>query len=173
MRSQQLSYQYNTIINPIFNIHNFFISCREYSCLPLSICDFCVLQCDYFRNGFTCMDYTNVDYTNMDIAILKAVILIKVGQIFFNMHAYILCTHACLQLYCVVFISRLIEACKSMSKINIYLKTKCGSYPFQAYRISNSGQGMYFTTRKPQKGHKHEALASHSTVQRRTHCSYT
>ena len=29
------------------------------------------------------MDYTNVDYTNMDITILKAVILIKVGQIFF------------------------------------------------------------------------------------------
>ena len=29
------------------------------------------------------MDYTNVNYTNMDITILKAVILIKVGQIFF------------------------------------------------------------------------------------------
>ena len=29
------------------------------------------------------MDYTNVDYTNMDITILKAIILIKVGQIFF------------------------------------------------------------------------------------------
>ena len=51
----------------------------------------------------------------------------------------------------------------SMSKINIYLKTKCESYPFEAYRISHSGQGMYFTSRKPQKGHKHEALAS--TVQ--------
>ena len=34
------------------------------------------------------MDYTNVDYENMDITILKAVILIKVGQIFFYMHAY-------------------------------------------------------------------------------------
>ena len=27
MRSQQLSYQYNTIIDPIFNIHKFLISC--------------------------------------------------------------------------------------------------------------------------------------------------
>ena len=36
------------------------------------------------------MDYTNVDYTNMDITILKAVILIKVGHIFF--------LHACLHL---------------------------------------------------------------------------
>ena len=51
----------------------------------------------------------------------------------------------------------------NMSKINIYFKTKCESYPFQAYHISHSGQGMYFTSRKPQKGHKHEALAS--TVQ--------
>ena len=67
----------------------------EHSCLPISIRDFCLLCCDYFRNGFTCMDYTNVDYTNMDITILKAVILIKVGH-FFVMHAYILCTHACL-----------------------------------------------------------------------------
>ena len=72
-----------------------------------------------------------------------------------------MCTHACLYLYCTVFINRLIEACMSMSKINRYFKTKCESYPFQVYRISHSGQGTYFMARKPQKGHKHEALPSH------------
>ena len=41
------------------------------------------------------MDYTNVDYTNMDIAILKAVILIKVGQIFF-LHACLYLVYTCM-----------------------------------------------------------------------------
>ena len=119
------------------------------------------------------MDYTNVDYTNMDITILKAVILIKVGQIFFLL--------ACIHLVYTCMLEVILHSIYQQTNRSMHeheqdiknYKTKCESYPFQVCHISHSGQGMYFTTRKPQKGHKHEALASHSTLQRRTHCSYT
>ena len=51
----------------------------------------------------------------------------------FYLHAYILCIHACL--YCAEFISRLMEACTNISKINKYFKTQCESCPFQVHRI--------------------------------------